>query len=82
VAVRGGAASVRPALVTVVVEGPASSVARLAPGDVRPYVELSGAGGAGPVPIAFELASGFTGVSVERSDPREVLVRPAGKGKR
>lgn len=82
VAVRGGPASVRPAAVTVVVEGPASSVARLAPGDVRAYVEVSGVRAAGPVPIAFELASGFTGVSVERSDPREVLVRQAARGKR
>jgi YbbR domain-containing protein len=82
VAVRGGPASVRPTAVTVVVEGPASAVARLTPDDVRPYVEGSGMPAAGRAPIAFELASGFAGVGVERSDPREVVVRPATKGKK
>jgi YbbR domain-containing protein len=80
--VRGGAASVRPSAVTVVVEGPVSAITRLKPEDVRPYVAISGVPAAGRMPVAIELVSGFTGVSVERSDPREVLVRPAGKGKR
>jgi YbbR domain-containing protein len=82
VEVRGGAASVRPATVLVVVEGPAATVARMAASDIRPYVDASGLTASARLPLAFELASGFLGVSVERADPREVLARPTAKGRR
>lgn len=76
IAVRGGLAQPRPAVVDVVVVGPASVVARLAPSDVRPWVELSAAGANGRAPVGVELASGLAGLEVEATVPSEVQVRP------
>jgi len=73
---RGGAASVRPAAVRVVVSGPASVVKRLAAGDVRAFVEVSG-GAEGSVPVAVEIAPGNTGVTVLEVDPPRVTLRLA-----
>lgn len=80
VEVRGGAATVRPETVRIVVAGPASVLRRLSSGDVRPYVNLGGLLGARAVPVAVELAPGLLGAAVERTEPAEVTVR-AGRRK-
>ena len=77
VVARDRPAQVRPALVRVVVEGPASLVARLSGEDLRPFVTVPRQGmPPGRVPVAVEIASGHSGVSVVSTDPVDVVVRP------
>jgi YbbR domain-containing protein len=75
--VRGGALTPRPATVDVVVSGPVSVMARLKPGDVRPWVDGAAAEASGRAPVAVELAPGLTGISVDDTKPAEVTLRPA-----
>jgi len=74
---RGGAASVQPQAVRVVVRGPSGVIKRLRPGDLRPFVELSG-GGAAPrrAPVAVEIAPGNAGATIVEVVPPEVTLRP------
>src|SRR6185436_14243050 len=74
--VRGGALVPRPATVDVVVSGPASVMARLKPGDVRPWVD-GAAEATGRAPVAVELAPGLAGITVDDTKPAEVSLRPA-----
>jgi YbbR domain-containing protein len=80
VAVRGGNASVQPSRVRVVLEGPVSALKLLKPGQVRPYVELTGAQGLGKRTVAVELVPGAAGVAVHHTEPAEVALRPASRG--
>jgi len=73
---RGGAASVQPAAVTVVVTGPAGVVKRLKAGDLHAFVDVSGSG-EGSAPVAVEIAPGNTGVTVLKVEPSDVMLRPA-----
>jgi len=78
VTVRGGSGiGVRPAKVEVTVVGPRSVIARLRPEDVRPWIDASGERSGTSAPIAVELAPGLAGVSVEKVNPAEALLRPA-----
>jgi hypothetical protein len=82
VSARGEPADLRPAAVRVVVSGPASVLDALAPGDVRPYVNVpAGPGGGRKLPVAVEIASGHTGASVVATEPAEVVARPAARRK-
>ncbi len=66
--VRGGAGVARPARVDVVLEGPASIVARVQPDQVRPYVT---AGSGSDAVVAVDLA-GLAGISVKEIVPARV----------
>lgn len=77
IGVRGGAGTPRPPLADVVVSGPASVMARLKPSDVRLWVDAGSAPNTGRATVAVELAPGLAGVSVERTTPSEVQIRPA-----
>jgi len=81
VEVRGGRATLRPGAVDVVLRGPASALARLAPESVRPYVDLAPLAGAHTAAVTVELSGVPAGVAVERSEPDHVAIRPAGAGK-
>jgi len=81
VAVRGGAARLQPATVTVVLDGPLSALERLAESDVRPWVDVASLRAPGRVPVSVEIAPGFEGVTVERVDPAELTARPSGRGR-
>ena len=76
VLVRGAAASAQPALVRVVVAGPAAALKRLKAADLQPVVEASGRA-EGRATVAVEIAPGNTGVSVLEVAPAEVTLRPA-----
>jgi YbbR domain-containing protein len=83
IAVRGGPGTPRPALVDVVLSGPASVMARLQASDVRPWVDSAGAASTGRAAVAVELASGLAGLSVVRTTPAEVqLKRPEARPQR
>jgi len=81
VEVRGGRATLRPGAVDVVLRGPASALARLAPDNVRPYVDLAPLAGARAAAVTVELSGVPAGVAVERSEPDRVAIRPAAAGK-
>jgi hypothetical protein len=74
VAVRGGAASVSPARVRVVLEGPAEVLKSVAEENVRPYVDVTHLSGTSRVIVAVELLPGPPGVSVHHAEPAEVTV--------
>jgi hypothetical protein len=74
---RGGGASLRPAVVRLVLKGPATQLRRLAATDVKAYVDVAGAAGALRRPVAVEIAPGFAGVSLLEARPAEVTVLPA-----
>jgi YbbR domain-containing protein len=76
---RGATARLQPRAVDVVVEGPLSALQRLAATDVRVWVEASRLRAGARVSVSVELAPGFEGVSVQRVDPAEVVVRAAGR---
>jgi YbbR domain-containing protein len=78
--VRDGAGQVRPASADVTLAGPASTLQRLTPADVRPYVRASGES-AGPLPVAVEIAPGFSGVAVDKVVPPQASLRPASRKK-
>jgi YbbR domain-containing protein len=75
VEVRGGAGSVRPPRVDVVVAGPESVLDALEAKAVTPYVDLSRAAG-GKAPVAAEIGPGNAGLEVRECVPAEVAVRP------
>ena len=77
IGVRSGAGTPRPEVAEVVVSGPASVMARLKASDVRPWVDAAAASSAGRAAVAVELAPGLAGLSVERTTPAEVQIRPA-----
>lgn len=79
IAARGGAASLRPASVTVVVDGPLSALERLGAADVRPWVDAARLRAGARVPVSVEIAPGFDEVTVLRIDPGEVVVRSVGR---
>jgi len=73
---RGRPARLEPSRVAVSVAGPASQVRALTPEDLQPYVALSGEGALpGRLPVAVEVSSGHSGVSVLETRPAEVSVR-------
>jgi YbbR domain-containing protein len=76
--VRGGSATVLPARVRVVLEGPSSAVRGLTPADVRPYVELGTTSGP-RAPVAVELR-GPAGVSIHHTEPADVALHNVRKG--
>ena len=80
VAIRGGSAQVRPANVRVVLSGPLPLLAAISPAQVHPYANVLRDGGS-RAPVAIELGSGLTGVSVVETDPPEVLLRAARKAR-
>lgn len=74
---RGRPGQIRPSLVRIVVEGPASELKRLLAEDVKPFVTLPREGAvAARLAVAVEIAPGYTGVSVVGTEPAEVAVRP------
>jgi len=77
IGVRSGAGTPRPLLADVVVSGPASVMARLKASDVHVWVDAGSARNAGRAAVAVELAPGLAGVSVEKTTPSEVQIRPA-----
>jgi YbbR domain-containing protein len=76
IAARGGTGSLRPGQARVVVSGPASSVARLALADVRPYVDAAAARPGAAVAVTVELAPGHAGITVKEWQPTQVVWRP------
>jgi YbbR domain-containing protein len=76
---RGGVARLQPRSVDVVVEGPLSSLERLAASDVRVWVEAGRLRVGARVGVSVELAPGFEAVMVQRIDPTEVVVRSVGR---
>lgn len=77
VAVRGGDGTLRPALVRVVLVGPASMLEKVTAADVRPYVDVAHAAPGQPAPVSVELAPGLAGVTVKEWTPTQVALRPA-----
>jgi len=75
--VRGGAATVAPARVDVVLAGPAAALQAMAPDQVRPYVDLTRAapGPSATAPVAVELGGQPVGVTVKEWRPETVSVR-------
>lgn len=83
VSAEGAPARLAPSSVRVVVNGPVAVLRALSPTDLRPYVNVpAGHDASQPLPVAVEVASGHTGVSVVQTEPAEVTARPvrAGKG--
>ena len=78
VGVRGGTATVRPQSVRVALTGPESVLGRLSADAVRPYVDVTKVSENGRAPVVVELGPGHAGVTVEGTDPAEVLVRIPG----
>jgi YbbR domain-containing protein len=71
VEVRGGQATLRPASVRLVVEGPSDAVAKVRPQDLKAYVDLAHAA-SGRASVAVEIAAGLPGVSLKAALPGEV----------
>ena len=76
VAVRGAAASVAPARVTVVLTGPVSIMGWVTRKHVLPYVEVEAGAPAGSMAVEVQIAPGLAGVSLHQTDPARVMVRP------
>ena len=74
---RGGAARFRPGAVQVVLEGPAAALRRLAPQDVKAYVDLAAPATGERRPVSVEIGPGFTGVTLQEARPAEVAVQEA-----
>jgi YbbR domain-containing protein len=70
--VRGGAGSLRPGAVRVVLTGAASQLRRLTPADVHAYVDVPAAGAFGRLAVRVEIAPGFAGVALQETRPAEV----------
>jgi len=76
VAVRGQPAELAPSSVRVEVSGPERMLRDLSAADLRPYVNVPPEhDGVRPLPVAVEVASGYTGVSVVLTEPAEVKAR-------
>jgi YbbR domain-containing protein len=80
-AVRGGAAAVRPGSVRVVLVGPVSALRRVSAGDVKPYVDVTTLESPGSAPVAVEILPGQAGVRVEAVEPAVVQARPGPRRK-
>jgi hypothetical protein len=77
VGVRGQAARLSPSSIRVDVAGPERVLRDLASEDLRPYVNVPpDYDGVRPLPVAVEVASGHTGVSVVQTEPAELKARP------
>jgi YbbR domain-containing protein len=77
VAARGQPARLTPSVVRVEVSGPLRVLDQLTAADLRPYVNVPPEhDGARPLPVAVEIASGHTGVSVVSTEPAELQARP------
>jgi len=74
---RGGAARFRPGVVQLVLEGPAAALRRLAPQDVKAYVDLAAPVTGGRRPVSVEIGPGFTGVTLREARPAEVAIQEA-----
>ena len=74
---RGGAARFRPGAVQLVLEGPAAALRRLAPQDVKAYVDLAAPVTGERRPVSVEIGAGFTGVTLRETRPAEVAVQEA-----
>ncbi len=74
---RGGAARFRPGAVQLVLEGPAAALRRLAPQDVKAYVDLAAPVTGERRPVSVEIGPGFTGVTLREARPAEVAVQEA-----
>jgi hypothetical protein len=77
VEVRGGAATVQPPRVDVVLAGPAAALSGLARERVHPYVDLAQAPAGASAPVAVELEGQPAGVTVKEWRPQAVSLRPA-----
>jgi hypothetical protein len=75
IGLRGGEGTLRPGQVRVVLLGPASTLAKVTPADVRPYVDVSHAQPGQPAPVSVELAPGLAGVTVKEWIPAQVALR-------
>ena len=83
VSAEGTPSQLAPASVRVVVSGPIIALRALSPTDLRPYVNVpAGHDATVALPVAVEVASGHTGVSVVQTEPAEVTARPVGSGRR
>jgi len=76
---RGGIARLQPRALDVIVEGPLSALQRLTASDVRVWVEAGRLRVGARLAVSVEIAPGFEGVSVQRVDPTEVVVRSVGR---
>jgi len=79
VAVRGGAATLSPSRVRVVLEGPADELRRVTEDSVRPYVDTTSLSGSRRAVVAVELIPGPPGVSVHHAEPAEVTATRKGR---
>ncbi len=77
---RGGNASLHPAAVQLVLRGPAEQIRRLAPGDVKAHVDVTGGANGERRPVTVEIAPGFTGVSLVEARPAAVTLAVRRKG--
>ena len=76
VTVRGQPAELVPPFVRVEVSGPERMLRDLSAADLRPYVNVPPEhSGVRSLPVAVEIASGYTGVNVVHTEPAEVKVR-------
>lgn len=74
---RGGAARFRPGAVQLILQGPAAALRRLAPQDVKAYVDLAAPAAGALRPVAVEIPPGFAGVSLQEARPAEVAIQEA-----
>jgi YbbR domain-containing protein len=70
--VRGGAGTLKPSALRVVVTGPASLLKRMTAGDLKAFVDVAGHPSGGRLPVTVEIASGFAGVTVRETRPGDV----------
>jgi YbbR domain-containing protein len=76
VVVRGGQAQPQPATVRVTLHGPEMALQGVAPGAIRAYVDLAGAGFGRPTAVSISLDPGPPGVGVDSVDPAKVSLNP------
>ena len=65
------------AAVVSVLQGPAETLRRLAPKDVKAYVDLTAPVTGTRRPVAVEIRPGFTGVTLQEARPADVAVETA-----
>jgi len=82
VEVRGGRATLKPALVRVLLRGPLSALRDLSPLRLRPYVDLATLAGSRQAAVALQLDQAPAGVTLERIEPERVAVAPAAAGRK
>jgi YbbR-like protein len=74
--VRGGAGSVRPALVDVSLRGPEALLEQLTAESIRPFVDTAQPGQDGMLEVAVELMGPFHVLEVVATEPNRVALRP------